>query len=128
MAEVLLIDDMMGMRRVVDAMLKRLGHRVTAASSGAEGLELLKQRRFDLVICDILMPQINGAEVILRLDGMPNRPKVIAISGGGAEISANEALQTARSKADAFLEKPFHMDQFNAVVEKLLNERACTAP
>lgn len=127
MADVLLIDDMTGIRRAVDAMLKRLGHRVTAASGGAAGLELLKQRRFDLVICDILMPQINGAEVILWLSGMPNRPKVIAISGGGAGISANEALETARSKADAFLEKPFHQDELTAVVEKLLNDRARTA-
>lgn len=124
MAEVLLIDDMAGVRRAVDAMLKRLGHCVTAASNGAEGLELLKQRRFDLVICDILMPQIDGAEVIFQLNGMPNRPKVIAISGGGGGVSASEALQTARTKADAFLEKPFDKDQFNAVVEKVLAKSA----
>lgn len=120
MAEVLLIDDMAGVRRAVDSMLKRLGHHVTAASNGAEGLELLKKSRFDLVICDILMPQVDGAEVIFQLSGMPNRPKVIAISGGGAGISAGEALQTARAKADAFLEKPFDKEQFTAVVEKLL--------
>ena len=124
MAEVLLIDDMAGVRRAVDAMLKRLGHHVTAAANGAEGLELLKQRRFDLVICDILMPQIDGAEVIFQLNAMPNRPKVMAISGGGAGISATEALQTARAKADAFLEKPFDKDQFTAVVEKLLGKAA----
>jgi CheY-like chemotaxis protein len=124
MAEVLLIDDMAGVRRAIDAMLKRLGHSVTSATNGAEGLELLKQRRYDLVICDILMPQIDGSEVILQLNAMPNRPPVIAISGGGAGISATDALHNARFQADAFLEKPFDKDQFTGAVEKLLAKRA----
>jgi DNA-binding NtrC family response regulator len=51
---------------------------------------------------------------------MPNRPALIAMSGGGAGVSASEALRAARLKADAFLEKPFDKDQFLGVVEKLL--------
>jgi two-component system chemotaxis response regulator CheY len=124
MADVLLIDDMVGVRRAVDAMLKRAGHRVTAVTNGAEGLAQLKQRSFDLVIVDILMPQVDGTEVISQLNAMPNRPPVIAISGGGAGISANEALHTARFKADAFLEKPFDKDQFETTVAKLLAKHA----
>jgi CheY-like chemotaxis protein len=124
MAEILVIDDMAGVRRTVEAMLKRDGHKVTAATNGAEGLDLLEQRRFDLVICDILMPKVDGTEVIFRLNAMPNRPPVLAISGGGAGVSAGDALQMARLKADAFLEKPFDKEQFMSAVGTLLAKRA----
>jgi CheY-like chemotaxis protein len=95
---------------------------VTLANDGAEGMELLKQRRFDLVVADILMPKLDGTEVIFQLTAMPSRPPVIAISGGGAGVSASEALRSARLKADAFLEKPFDKDQFMALVDKLLKK------
>jgi two-component system chemotaxis response regulator CheY len=122
-SEILLIDDMAGVRRAVVAMLKRAGHIVTAAERGGEGLELLKARRFDLVITDMLMPGTDGADVLSCLDTLPNRPPVIAISGGGAGLSADSALRLARIKADAFLEKPFDSDELLETVEKLLTMR-----
>lgn len=124
MAEILVIDDMAGVRRAVDAMLKQAGHRVTTADDGAAGVELLKQKRFDLVIVDILMPKLDGSEVIFMMTGMPNRPPILAVSGGGAGISASEALKVARLKADAFLEKPFDKEQFLGAVTKLLAKAA----
>ena len=122
MAHILVIDDMAGVRRAVDAMLRHAGHTVTEATNGAEGLEQLKQGRFDLVIVDILMPKLDGTEVIYQLTGQPNHPPVIAISGGGAGVSASEALRAARFKADAFLENPFDKDQFMGLVDKLLGK------
>jgi len=124
MTEILLIDDMAGVRRAVIAMLKRAGHNVTAAESGGQGLELLKTRRFDLVITDMMMPGVDGADVLSHLSGMPNRPRVIAISGGGAGISAESALRLARIEADAFLEKPFDAEALLAAVDKLLVKTA----
>lgn len=124
MAEILIIDDMAGVRRAVETMLSSGGHKVTAATNGAEGLDLLKHRRFDLVICDILMPQLDGTEVIFGLSAMPNPPPVLAISGGGAGVSASDALKMARIKADAFLEKPFDKEQFITAVGTLLAKRA----
>ena len=103
-------------------MLKRAGHTVTAAENGSEGLEMLKTRRFDLVITDMLMPGTDGADVLSYLSGMPNRPRVIAISGGGAGLSAESALRLARINADAFLEKPFDTEVLMATVEKLLGK------
>jgi CheY-like chemotaxis protein len=120
MAEILVIDDMAGVQRAIDSLLRQAGHKVAVATNGAEGIELLKQRRFDLVVVDILMPKLDGTEVVFHVSAMPNRPPIIAMSGGGAGVSASEALRGARLKADAFLEKPFDKDQFLAVVEKLL--------
>lgn len=124
MADVLLIDDMPGVRRSIEVMLKSAGHRVTVATDGAHGLEQLKQQRFDLVICDILMPNVDGTEVIFQLNTLPYRPPVIAMSGGGAGVSASEALRMARFKADAFIEKPFERNELKSIIDRLLSKAA----
>jgi DNA-binding NtrC family response regulator len=118
--DILLIDDMAGVRRAVVSMLTRAGHHVTAAESGSQGIDLLRSRHFDLVITDMLMPGMDGADVLSEVGSLPARPKVIAISGGGAGVSADSALRLARLKADAFLEKPFDSDALLAAVNKLL--------
>ena len=125
MADILLIDDMKGVRRSVSTVLKRAGHNVTEAEEGGAGLELLKGgTRFDLVITDMLMPKNDGMDVLLFLEQMRNRPKVLAISGGGSQISADEAFTLARSKADATLAKPFDNADLLAEVDKLLKVSA----
>jgi CheY-like chemotaxis protein len=67
---------------------------------------------------------VDGTEVIFTLNAMPQRPAIIAISGGGAGVSADEALRLARFKADAFIEKPFDRAAFLAIVSRLLNKAA----
>jgi CheY-like chemotaxis protein len=125
MADILLIDDMKGVRRTVSTVLKRAGHNVTEADEGGAGLELLKGgARFDLVITDMLMPKHDGVEVLLFLEQMRNRPKVLVISGGGSQISADEAFMLARNKADATLAKPFDNADLLAEVDRLLKVNA----
>ena len=124
MANILLVDDMAGVRRTVSAVLKRAGHAVTEANDGGAGLQLLKSNRFDLVITDMLMPKHDGMEVLLFLEQQTNPPKVLAISGGGSQVSADEAFMLARSKADATLAKPFDNSELLAAVDKLLRVEA----
>jgi len=118
--EILLIDDMAGVRRAISGMLKRAGFAVTTAEDGVKGLEMLRSQRFDLVITDMLMPALDGSELLFQLADMSSRPKVIAISGGGAGVSADVALKTGRFKADAFLEKPFEAEALLSTVQRLL--------
>jgi CheY-like chemotaxis protein len=121
MASIQIIDDMKGVGRTVSALLKRTGHTVTEADDGGAGLELLKGgSRFDLVIT----AKHDGMEVPLFLEQMHNRPKVLAISGGGSQDSADEALMLARNKADATLAKPFDNADLIAEVDKLLKVSA----
>lgn len=122
MAELLLIDDMAGVRRAVAAMLKRAGHTVTIAGTGGEGLSLLEDRHFDLVVTDMLMPDMDGADILFHVSQRPTRPPVIAISGGGAGVSAETALRTARISADAFLEKPFDAQELLEMIDRLLGK------
>lgn len=125
MAAILLIDDMKGVRRTVSALLKRAGHTVTEADDGGAGIELLKGgAQFDLVITDMLMPKHDGMEVLLFLEQMRGRPKVLAISGGGSQVSTDEAFMLARNKADATLAKPFDNADLLAEVDKLLKINA----
>jgi DNA-binding response OmpR family regulator len=120
MAEILLIEDMEGVRRAVSVALKRAGHAVTEAVDGAHGIETLQKRPFDLVVTDILMPGKDGNEVLMYMDTMPKRPPVIALSGGGSRMSSDTALLLARAKADALLHKPFDYADLIATVERLL--------
>lgn len=125
MAAILLIDDMKGVRRTVCAVLKRAGHQVTEADDGGAGMELLRSgKHFDLVITDMLMPKHDGMEVLLFLQQQPSRPKVLAISGGGSQVTADEAFMLARSKADATLAKPFDNADLLAAVDQLLKVAA----
>jgi len=120
MAEILVVEDMESVRKTISSMLKRGGHNVTPAVNGIKAIALLKDQRFDLVVTDILMPDGDGTEVMMFLDKMPNRPRVVAMSGGGLRLSPDLALLVARVKADAILTKPFENIELMSTVERLL--------
>jgi CheY-like chemotaxis protein len=123
MATILLIDDTAEVREAVTAVLSGDGHTVVEARNGREGIETLRSRRFDLVITDILMPEQDGTEVIMFLETQPDRPPVLAISGGAAKVPAYMALHLARLKADATLMKPFKNAELKEKVNALLGNR-----
>jgi DNA-binding response OmpR family regulator len=120
MANILLIEDMEGVRKAVSVALRRAGHAVTEATDGGSGIEELRQRSFDLVVTDILMPETDGNEVLMFLDGLPKRPPVVALSGGGSRMTSDTALLLAKRKADALLHKPFDYGELVDLVGRLL--------
>ena len=124
MAEILLIDDMALVRGAITAILTRGGHSVTEAKTAAAGIALLRRRRFDLVITDVLMPERDGNDVVLFLDAMAERPPVLSISGGATGIPAIEALRLSRERASAVMTKPFVNRELLATVDQLLSVRA----
>jgi CheY-like chemotaxis protein len=85
---------------------------------------MLKSRRFDLVVTDVLMPGRDGNDVVTFLNALPERPPMLSISGGAAGIPADEALRLSREKADAVMVKPFVNHEFLAAVRYLLAGRA----
>jgi DNA-binding NtrC family response regulator len=122
MAEILIIEDMAGVRHAISSMLKRAGHAVVVTENGEQGIAELRKRKFDLVVTDMLMPGTDGMEVLTHLSTMPNHPPVIAISGGGAGISAETALKAAKLNANAFLQKPFEKAELLAAVDQVLGK------
>jgi two-component system response regulator (stage 0 sporulation protein F) len=84
-ATILIIDDEEIIRVLLRSALEAAGYEVTEASNGHEGLERYRQRPTDLVITDILMPEMNGLDMLLELTREFLHAKVIAISGAGGE-------------------------------------------
>ena len=121
MAAILLIDDMNGVRSSLTTVLTTAGHQVEEAGDGEAGLRKTQEGAFDLVITDIIMPKVDGSEVILALKArQPNLP-ILAISGGGATVNAENALMLARGTADAVLSKPFSRGELLEAVDQLIN-------
>lgn len=120
MAHILLIDDIDAVRRALAAILEKAGHTVVAAADGAAGLDLAGAQAFDLVITDIMMPDTDGTDVVFALKDGHRAPKVIAMSGGGAGITAAEALKLAVVKSDAVLSKPIENEQLLTTVSDVL--------
>ena len=120
-AKILLIDDVEDVREILDDALSSAGHDVTPIGLGSEGITILKgDEIFDIVITDILMPDSDGLEVILAAMEREPRPKIIAISGGGAMVPASITLGGAKLMADATLQKPFDEAKLLNTVQMVL--------
>ncbi len=112
MARILVIDDEQPICTLLRVALESAGHEVMEAHNGRKGLELYRQQPADLIITDILMPEMNGLDTILELIHEFLDVKVIAMSGG---TDRGNFLNTAKLLgARQTLQKPFSM-------EKLLN-------
>lgn len=124
MASILLIEDMDGVRSSLTTVLTMAGHKVEEASDGEAGLKKSDEKAFDLIITDIIMPKLDGSEVILGLKKRRAQTPVLAISGGGASINAEQALMLARATADAVLPKPFSRTDLLQTVDQLVGSAA----
>lgn len=113
-------DDAVG-RTLVHDYLVAHGYAVIAAVNGAEGLELAKLLRPDLVLCDVLLPKKNGFEVCFELKRPSNGPPLPVVLMS-AILSNRDEKKYAESDlhADAVLVKPFAMSAMLARVEQLL--------
>lgn len=85
MARILIIDDEASVRLLLRSVLESAGYEVTEAVNGRQGLELYRRAPADLVITDIVMPELNGLDMLLELTREFLHAKVIAISGAGGE-------------------------------------------
>lgn len=120
MANILVIDDDPMAREFIAEALSQTGHHIATASNGRQGLALFGATPFDLVITDIIMPDVEGIETIMQLKREKPGVRIIAISGGG-KISAYSHLSLAEKfGVKKTLAKPFgKADLFSAVNEVL---------
>lgn len=107
MARILVVDDEDSLRRLLKAVLERAGHEVTTASDGVEAVRLVDAGPFDLVVTDLIMPEMEGIATIQQLRRLAPDMKIIAMSGGGRG-SAGDYLDMAKQLgASMTLMKPF---------------------
>jgi len=121
MASILIIDDDENFLGLVAALLRSAGYTVATADGGASGLSLCKANRYDLVITDIVMPEVDGLKVIQELRQTAPRPRVIALSGD-SQFSVPVYLPTAkRLGVERILAKPVQTDVLLETVAHVLS-------
>lgn len=120
--QALIVDDSSVMRKIVERSLRQAGVEplvVLEASSGVEGLEVLKTRRVDLILSDINMPAMDGLEFVRRLrnqhlaEGVP----VVMITTESSEEHVKQAIEAG---AIGYIRKPFTADQVKQKVLSLI--------
>lgn len=127
MLRVLVIDDEAMVRKIVRKMLERSGHTVVEAENGKLGIEQLKTATFDLVVTDIIMPEMEGIETLINVKRQRPETQVIAMSGGGRTGNV-DFLQTAQKLgAAAILHKPFTMASLASAVEEACGKAVTAA-
>jgi two-component system response regulator (stage 0 sporulation protein F) len=109
MASILIIDDEDTIRKLLRAVLETEGYEVTEAANGRIGLEQYRQKPTDLVITDILMPELNGLDLLLELTRDFLDAKVIAISGLGGEKNVLDVAKLLGARRT--IQKPFSLPQ-----------------
>jgi CheY-like chemotaxis protein len=120
LARILVVDDDSALRRLVTTVLERRHFTVAEAANGGEALAVLSRGdNFDLVITDIIMPEIEGLELMRRIRELHPNSKIMAVSGGGGPLMSYTQLAKELG-ADEVLAKPFTPTELVAVVERVL--------
>jgi two-component system KDP operon response regulator KdpE len=119
---VLIVDDDPRLREFVRVNLEMDGYEVREAGSAEEGLAALEEEAPDLVLLDVMMPRVDGFEVLRRMQeqhGLASVP-VIMFSG---KVDEESAARAAREGAQAFIGKPFDPQQLVESTKQLLHRR-----
>lgn len=121
MANILVADDDEQYPIMLAKILRNNQHDVVIANDGAEALKLCKTQKFDLIVTDILMPNVDGIDLIVDLIKQNSKVPIIAISGGRNTITAEFNLQSAQTLGvQAVLKKPFTNEQLISTVNEAL--------
>ena len=124
MGKILIIDDEPYILLMIKKLLEKEGHEVDLAMNGKEGLNLCQHKMPDLLITDIIMPEKEGLETIIKLKKDSPGLKIIAISGGG-KYNLDGLLNCAEHfGASRIFQKPFNQREFKAAVSELLAQEA----
>jgi len=118
---ILVVDDEENAREGLSKILSKEGYSVEVASDGKEAIDRLKKVRFDLVITDMRMPQMDGFEVLREIKKMSDDIGVIMITAFGEVDSYFEAMNLG---AFEYINKPVKVDELKRVISKVLEERA----
>lgn len=120
MARILVVDDNDEVRRMMRQALELHGHDVMDAGNGVEALAQFRRKVTDLVVTDVVMPDMEGLQTIIELRALDAGVKILAISGGGTFVPDGYLKSAEMLGADKGLEKPFTVQQLVDSVDQLL--------
>jgi signal transduction histidine kinase len=116
---ILLIEDELQLRDNLQILLQSAGYQVTTAASGEEGCQQIRAQPFDLVITDLVMPGVDGFQVMDYLRGYRPETVVVAMTG---YASTESAIQALRKGAYDYLTKPLDVDLMHSVVARAMEK------
>jgi DNA-binding NtrC family response regulator len=119
MAQILVIDDERSIRNTLKDVLEYEKHNIDIAEDGQAALNILKDKSFDLILCDIKMPQMDGMELLEKIFEFDTDVQVIMISGHGNIETAVEAIKKG---AFDFIEKPLDLNRLLITVKNALDK------
>lgn len=120
MARILIVDDTADMRELLKNIVELGGHQVVEADSGKVGLAQFKVATPDVVMTDIIMPDMDGNELIGKLRALDPKVKIVAVSGGGRVRNLGVLQVAQKFGADRVLSKPFRKDDVLKLLDELL--------
>jgi two-component system phosphate regulon response regulator PhoB len=126
MARILVIEDEKDIQDVLDYNLRQAGHKVNVASTGQEGLRLAREKRPDLVLLDLMLPDISGTEVCrsLKQDPALRDVQVVILTAKGEEIDRVVGFELG---ADDYVVKPFSVRELVLRIQAILRRNAVDA-
>ncbi len=118
MANILVIDDERSIRSTLKEILEYEDHVVDLAEDGAQGIESYKEKKHDVVLCDIKMPNMDGMEVLEKLMELSSDTTVIMISGHG---NIDTAVDAIKKGAYDFIEKPLDLNRLLVTIRNAMD-------
>jgi two-component system alkaline phosphatase synthesis response regulator PhoP len=125
--EILVVDDEKDIVEVISLGLAREGHRVVAAHTGEEALDLVRRRRPDLIVLDLMLPGIQGLDVCREIRGTPEYATIpiLILSAKGAEVDRVLGFEMG---ADDYITKPFSMRELTSRIRVALRRINANQP
>jgi DNA-binding response OmpR family regulator len=117
---ILVMEDDLSVAKGLEMVLTEEGYDVSLAGTGSLALEAFKQKRYDLLVADLRLPDMNGMEVIKKVKAEKPDTEVVVITGYGTASTAVEAMKLG---AHDFLPKPFTEEQIKAAIGEALKGR-----
>jgi PAS domain S-box-containing protein len=121
--KVLVIDDEEGIRNVLTSLLKEKGFEITSASSASDGLKLISQRFFNVVVLDVILPDMLGTQVLDKIAITSPDTEVVLITG---HASLETAIQAVRKGTYDYILKPFKLGQLLESIDGALEHQRLT--
>ena len=119
-SRILVVDDEQDIRQLVTLIIETAGHEVVQACNGTEGMRALDQGKFDLVILDIMMPEMDGWEVCRQIKHRPQSRKLPVLILTVRSQPLDKVIGMEVVHADHYLTKPFERQELLEAVNHLL--------
>lgn len=119
MARILIIDDEKSIRRTLREILEYENFKVEEAADGLEGLTLVQKEKFDIILCDIKMPKMDGMEALDKFMEANVDAPIIMISGHG---NIETAVEAVKKGAYDFIQKPLDLNRLLVTIRNALDK------